>query len=370
MENVFRTTVKYEGKFAYDIVINDSFSNLKSELEKINLTKRDILIVTDSNVGKLYLSEVFEIFSTFSKRVTSFTIKAGEESKTLDTVELIYKKLIAEHFDKSGYLVALGGGVVGDLTGFVAATYLRGISYIQLPTSLLSQVDSSIGGKTGVNFKSYKNMIGSFYMPKLVYENVLTLNTLSEREFSSGMAEVIKHGLIKNSVYYDFIYKNLDNILKKDTKTLIRLLSKSIIIKKEIVEQDTKENGIRAVLNFGHTLGHAIEKERNFALTHGECVALGMMSAFFIMLDRNIIIKAELEFFIEMLKSFKLPFYCEDLDIVKILEFVENDKKIEFGKIKFILLKKIGEAYIETNVSKEEMKEALLKIERNRNHER
>lgn len=192
----------------------------------------------------------------------SIIFEAGESQKNLDTVKMIYEKLILAKFDRKDLLVALGGGVTGDITGFTAATYLRGIDFVQIPTSLLAQVDSSIGGKTGVDFDSYKNMVGAFHMPKLVYINVSTLTTLSDEQFISGMGEIIKHGLIKDSAYFDWLIENHDRILARDKDVLMEMIRVSCNIKRVVVENDPTEKGDRALLNFGHTLGHAIEIPR------------------------------------------------------------------------------------------------------------
>ena len=199
----------------------------------------------------------------------------------------MYEFLIKNHFDRNDILIALGGGVVGDLTGYTAATYMRGIDFIQIPTTLLSQVDSSIGGKTGVDLKSYKNMVGAFHHPKLVYINVKTLNSLPRREFSSGMAEIIKHGLIMDKEYFVWLNNNSNHIKSLDTKILVEMIYGSCFIKKTVVEEDPNEKGLRAILNFGHTIGHAIEKSKKFKLLHGECVSLGMVAALRISFDRE-----------------------------------------------------------------------------------
>ena len=194
-------TVHMNGEPVYNIVYSDTFHRLPQELTKLGLDNRKICVVSESNVASLYLDAILFSIKDCCKMATSFVFKEGEPSKNLNTVKELYEKLIIEHFDRNDLLIALGGGVVGDLTGFTAATYLRGIDFIQIPTSLLSQVDSSIGGKTGVDFDSYKNMVGAFHMPRLVYMNLTVLNTLDERQFNSGMGEIIKHGIIKDKFY-------------------------------------------------------------------------------------------------------------------------------------------------------------------------
>ena len=247
--------VKYEGKPLYNIVIEQSFDKLAEEFDKLGVTGRKLCIVSDSNVAPLYAKHIEEQLLKTGNKVFTFVFEAGEANKNLDTVEDVYEFLIKNHFDRKDMLVALGGGVVGDLTGFTAATYLRGISFIQVPTSLLAQVDSSIGGKTGVDFRAYKNMVGAFYQPKLVYMNISVLKSLSDRLFNSGFGEIIKHGLIKDAAYYEWLRDNISNIKSRNSDALEQMIYVSCNIKREVVEKDPKEKGDRALLNYGHTLG-------------------------------------------------------------------------------------------------------------------
>ena len=279
--------VKYEGKPLYNIVIEQSFDKLAEEFDKLGVTGRKLCIVSDSNVAPLYAKYVEDQLSKTGNKIFTYVFEAGEANKNLDTVEDVYEFLIKNHFDRKDMLVALGGGVVGDLTGFTAATYLRGISFIQVPTSLLAQVDSSIGGKTGVDFRAYKNMVGAFYQPELVYMNISVLKSLSDRLFNSGFGEIIKHGLIKDAAYYEWLRDNISNIKSRDLDALEQMIYVSCNIKREVVEKDPKEKGDRALLNYGHTLGHAIEKLMNFKLYHGECVTLGMIAALRISVNRG-----------------------------------------------------------------------------------
>ena len=233
-----RINVCRDGEAVYDIVLAQSFDGLKEAVSCLPVKEHKICIVTDSNVAPLYLEEVRSILSGCCKAVSVFTFPAGEENKHLDTVQNLYEHLILEHFDRKDMLAALGGGVVGDLCGFAAATYLRGIGFIQIPTTLLSQVDSSIGGKTGVDFDAYKNMVGVFHMPRLVYANLSTLLTLTEEQFSSGMGEVVKHGLIKNKEYYQWLKDNREGIVSREPALCQAMVYESCMIKKRVVEQD------------------------------------------------------------------------------------------------------------------------------------
>lgn len=357
--------IHYEEKPIYSILIEHDFQKLGQELRSLNYQNRRFCIVSDSNVAGHYSDQISEILKGFASKVCCFTIPAGEESKNLSTVEELYKFLINEKFDRKDVLVALGGGVVGDLTGYTAATYLRGIDFIQIPTSLLAQVDSSIGGKTGVDFDSYKNMIGAFYQPKLVYMNLATLDTLDLRQYYSGLAEVIKYGLIKDLDFYVWMIQNIAEIYTHEPDVLEQLVTRSCLAKRDIVEKDPKEQGERALLNFGHTIGHSIEKRENFRLLHGECVALGMLAAAHISWQRNYIEQDEFLEFRDMLVGFRLPISLDEVNTEELIAITKLDKKMDAGKIKFILLKEIGTAYIDTTVTDKELKEAIqyLKIE-------
>ena len=274
----------------------------------------------------------------------------------------IYRFLIDEKFDRRDLLIALGGGVVGDVTGYVAATYLRGIDFVQIPTTLLAQADSSIGGKTGVDFDGYKNMVGAFYMPKLVYMNISTLKTLDDRQFFSGFAEVMKHGLIKDGRFYEWLLENMYEICDRQVETLLEMVMRSCNIKKLVVEKDPTEKGERALLNFGHTIGHAIEKSRNFTMTHGECVALGCVAAAFISWKHEWLSMEEYYEIRDMFVPFNLPISIDSIDPEEIVKLTKADKKMESGQIKFVLLKKVGKAVIDKTVTDGELLEAVREI--------
>ncbi len=357
-----RLTVNYQDKPCYDIVFAKDFSLLADELVSLGFENRKIGIVTDSNVEKLYAKQVEEALSERFSSVFTFVIPAGEEHKNLEEISKIYEGLIEKHFDRHDLLIALGGGVVGDMCGFTAATYLRGISFVQIPTTLLSQTDSSVGGKTGVDYNGYKNMVGAFYMPRLVYMNISTLNTLDERQYASGFAEVMKHGLIKDENFYTWLIDNLYEISDRDMDVLEEMVRRSCDIKRRVVEKDPTEKGDRALLNFGHTLGHAIEKYKNFEMFHGECVALGCVAAAFISYKRNLLSMEEYYEIRDMFVPFNLPISVEDIDKDAVIELTKSDKKVDSDKIRFVLLKKIGKAFIDETVTRQEMSDALDEI--------
>lgn len=357
-----RLPILYDKKPCYDIVFTQSFGELLPELQVLGCENRRICIVTDTNVDGLYGEEVLGLLQGKCLKIVKYAFPNGEENKTLDTVKGIYTFLIKEGFDRKDMLLALGGGVVGDTTGYVAATYLRGIDFVQAPTTLLSQADSSIGGKTGVDFDGYKNMVGAFKMPKLVYMNLAVLKTLGDRQFFSGFAEVMKHGLIKDAAFYEWLIENMYEICDRDLDVLQEMLRRSCTVKKLVVEKDPTEQGERALLNFGHTIGHAVEKAKDFQLTHGECVALGAVAAAFISWKRELLSMEEYYEVRDMFVPFNLPISVDGLDPMEILRLTKADKKMEAGKVKFILLKKIGKAVIDRTVTDEEILAAVNEI--------
>lgn len=343
----------------YEIVLTDSFSLLAEKTASLLDRPRRVMIVSDSHVAPLYLKEVTDALSPVCSGVSSFVFPAGEEQKDLNTVRDLYKAMIGARLDRKDLLIALGGGVTGDLTGFAAATYMRGIRFIQIPTSLLAQVDSSIGGKTGVDLDSYKNMVGAFCQPALVYMNTAVLETLPDRHFSNGCAEIIKHGVILDPELFTFLEENAEDIMRRDPALTARMILLSCRVKRDVVEEDPRELGIRTLLNFGHSLGHAIERTMDFSLLHGECVALGMTAACHIAAARGLITREEEERVRRLLERFALPVRLQELPEESVLEAASLDKKADAGRIRFVLPKGIGHAEIFTDVDKEEMRAGL-----------
>lgn len=358
-----KLTVNYNGQPTYQISIEDDYENLPSVIKELQVENRKLMIVSDSTVSKYYLNECKSILTNLCASVHEFVFEAGEKNKNLDTIEACYEALIQAHFDRNDVLVALGGGVVGDMTGFIAATYLRGIRFIQLPTSLLAMVDSSIGGKTGVDFKSYKNMVGAFHQPKAVYINLSTLKTLKRNEFTSGMSEIVKHSLIKDKAYYTWLKSHNKEILEHDFDTLREMIYRSCEIKRDVVECDPTEKGERALLNFGHTIGHAVEKLMNFQLLHGECVSIGSVAASFLSYLRGYITMEEYEDIRATFAAFEQPVTIQGLSISEIIETTKHDKKMDGNTIKFILLEKIGHAYIDTTITDDELASSIERLE-------
>jgi len=354
-----RLPILYNNKPCYDIVYTKGFDDIVQELEAIGLTDKKVCIISDSKVSAIHGDALKSALEKCNKEVYLYAFPEGENSKNLDTIKEMYRFLIEHHLDRKDYLVALGGGVAGDMCGYLAATYLRGIDFVQVPTSLLAQADSSIGGKTGVDFDGYKNMVGAFKMPRLVYMNLEVLMTLDERQYFAGFAEIMKHGLIKDAAYYEWLIENMYEICDRDLVVCQEMLMRSNEVKKKVVEKDPTEQGDRALLNFGHTLGHAIEKYMNFELLHGECVALGAVAAAFISWKKEMLSMEEYYEIRDMFVPFNLPISIDKVDKEAILKLTKSDKKVENGTCKFVLLKKIGKAVIRTDVSDDEILAAL-----------
>lgn len=378
-----RLPILKDNAFCYDIVFSDTMFDLGEEIETLYedsghpLSSRQICIISDSNVYPILGNDVVDALKDRCKVVSSVVFPAGEENKNLTTVEKLYDHLIGMHFTRKDIIVALGGGVTGDMAGFTAATYLRGVDFVQVPTTVLSMVDSSIGGKTAVDFGAFKNMVGAFHMPRLVFTDVAVLESLPARQINAGFGEIVKHGLIQSKEYLDsvsvFDRPSIDSYMAElmmdfsgsaSLDAWEEIIYGSDLIKKAVVEEDPTEQGIRALLNFGHTLGHAIEKASRFSLLHGECVALGSIAASYISFKRGMISESDYELVRDLFAKFDLPVILQDgsVSMKEVLENTKSDKKNASGTLKFVLLKRIGEAYIDTKVTNEEMAEALREI--------
>ena len=354
--------VKREGDFHYPICFEENFSNLAQAIREEGLVDRKICIVTDSNVGPLYESAVEDALRKVSSDISVFTFEAGEKNKNLDTVSSLYQALIQNGLDRKSLLVALGGGVVGDLTGFGAATYLRGIDFIQIPTTLLAQVDSSVGGKTGVDFQQYKNMVGAFHQPKLVYMNLSTLTTLPAEQFACGMGEILKTGLICDGEFFRFVCREQESIKALDMKLIAAMVCRCCEIKAGVVERDPKEQGERALLNLGHTVGHAVEKLKNFTLLHGQCVGAGLVAAAYLSMKRGLLNEQEYQEICRGCADYDLPIHVDGLIPQDVLAATKKDKKMEQGHIKFILMDGIGKSFIDKTVTDAEMLSCIQEI--------
>lgn len=366
MSRILKVDISSKGTDDYNIVIEPDFGKLTRLISETFISCDKFMLVFDSNTEKYYKEIIWKNIESTGKKAFSFTFPAGEANKNLSIVQKLYEELIINNFERKDVILAVGGGVVGDLAGFTAATYLRGISFAQIPTTLLAMSDSSVGGKTGVDFMAYKNMVGAFHQPKLVYMNVDTLASLSEREYLSGMAEVIKYGYIWDREFLTYLSENVSRIISKDKEALENIIFHSCRIKKEVVENDPLEKGLRAILNYGHTIGHAIEKLMNFTLLHGECVALGMVAAGRMTVSRALMSEAELYEMKKILTDYKLyrKISASNVGFSKedVLIATKSDKKMQGGRIKFILTKEIGKAEIFSDITDKEMLAGIEEI--------
>jgi len=329
----------------YNIYIGrDSIDNLNQLIDSIpNVSK--IAVITNNIVADIYLKKLKNIFSA-DKKIEEYIVPDGEVNKSIKQVEEIYSWLIENRFDRTSLIIAFGGGVIGDLAGFVAATYLRGIRFIQVPTTLLAQVDSSIGGKVGVNHFLGKNLIGAFYQPQFVLSDINFLKTLNTEEYICGMGEVVKYALIGDAQLFEFIENNFSNISSENLEINEKLVSISAQQKAEIVSQDEKEMGIRAILNFGHTFGHALEKLFKYdKLKHGQAVLLGMKCALYTSNNLKYITDEKANKINALINRFEinLPQKLSESNISELLNLMQYDKKVKDEKINFILIKEIGE---------------------------
>ncbi len=347
---------------SYEICWAGGFSGLAEKIRLIPLSPKKICIVSDSNTAALYLDALRDELLKQFPAVESFVFEAGEKQKTLETICGIYSFLLAKRFERKDIIVALGGGVTGDMAGFAASTYRRGIDFIQVPTTLLSQVDSSIGGKTGVDFEHFKNMIGAFHQPRLVYMNMSALETLPDDQFASGMGEILKTALIRDASLLDRLDEEKDPILQRDPEILTDIICRCCEIKAAVVEQDPLDTGIRSILNFGHTIGHAVEKSMDFSLLHGQCVALGMLCASRISVKRGMLTDSEFDTIRKLLRFFGLPESVSGISAETILTASRSDKKMEYGRLKFVLLAGIGNTVIVNDVTDEEILDACRVI--------
>lgn len=330
------------GDRSYPIVIGQS---LLSDVDLVgrHVAGTRVAIVTNTTVGPLYLDKLSQALAARGKQVTAIVLPDGEEEKNWASLMQVFNVLLAEKCDRKTILIALGGGVIGDLTGFAAATYMRGVPFIQVPTTLLAQVDSSVGGKTGINHPLGKNMIGAFYQPQAVIADTSTLNTLPARELSAGLAEVIKHGAIIDARFFDWIEDNIAKLIARDADALAYAIQHSCEIKADVVHQDEREGGLRAILNFGHTFGHAIEAGLGYGeWLHGEAVGCGMVMAADLSHRLGFIDASTKTRITALVKAAGLPAIAPDLGAERWLELMQVDKKNEGGQIKFILIKPLG----------------------------
>jgi 3-dehydroquinate synthase len=343
---------------SYPIFIGESLIS-KAELFTPYIKGKQVMIVTNTTVAPLYLEKVKSALSQFD--VDEVILPDGEEYKNLETLNLIFDALLTKRHNRTTTLIALGGGVVGDMTGFAASCYQRGVDFIQVPTTLLSQVDSSVGGKTAVNHPMGKNMIGAFYQPKAVIADISVLNTLPQRELSAGIAEVVKYGLICNNHFYQWLGDNMEALASYDTKALSTAVELSCLDKAAVVAQDEREGGIRAILNFGHTFGHAIETNQGYGVwLHGEAVAAGMVMASDLSWRLGNISQQDVHDLQALLKRAQLPCVPPiNMSNQNFIDLMQVDKKVLDGKLRLVLLSSIGEAVVTSDFSTDTLHQTL-----------
>lgn len=325
-----------------------------------HLKRKHVAIVTNTTVAPLYLDKLSQTLQAAGVTVIPIILPDGEAYKNTETLNVIYDVLLQNRCERSTTLIALGGGVIGDLTGYAAATYLRGVPFIQVPTTLLSQVDSSVGGKTGINHPLGKNMIGAFYQPQVVLADIDTLKTLPAREFSAGMAEVIKYGLIRDAEFFDWLEAHIEQLMTLQENAISEAIYRSCQNKAEVVARDEHENGERALLNLGHTFGHAIENAMGYGVwLHGEAVAAGTMLAADLSKRLGWLTAAELTRMHALLSKASLPLDAPKLGAEKYLDLMQMDKKVADGKIRLVLQQGIGKSVITSDYDAEKLKQTL-----------
>jgi len=346
------------GDRSYPIYIGDKLLRQDGLLNR-HIRGKQVMIVSNTTVAPLYLNACKQQLRDF--KVADVILPDGEQYKTLTTLNLVFDALLQQRFDRSCTLIALGGGVVGDITGFAAACYQRGVDFIQIPTTLLAQVDSSVGGKTGVNHALGKNMIGAFYQPRCVLADSATLNTLADRELSAGIAEVVKYGLIRDPQFFHWLQHNVAGLMAREPSLLIEAIYQSCAHKAEVVAADEKESGQRALLNLGHTFGHAIENAMGYGnWLHGEAVATGMVMAADLSARLNWLSRGDLDQIRDLLATAKLPIQApQDMNAEQFLQLMAVDKKVKDGVINLVLLKSLGHAVVDNTYPRELLMQTL-----------
>lgn len=351
------------GDRSYPIYIGGDLLSQAALLTK-HIKGHDVLVVTNTTVAPLYLQAVLDLLTDY--RCESVILPDGEQYKTLTVLNQVFTKLLEEKFSRQVTLIALGGGVIGDMTGFAAACYQRGVPFIQIPTTLLSQVDSSVGGKTAVNHALGKNMIGAFYQPQCVIADTLTLTTLEDRQLSSGLAEVIKYGLINDLKFFDWLEQNMSGLIARDQFLLAEAIERSCQDKADVVASDELEHGVRALLNLGHTFGHAIETGMGYGnWLHGEAIAVGMVMAADLSQRMGWIQELDVARIKALFVAAGLPVLTpEGITSAQFMTLMSVDKKVQQGRIRLVLLRGIGQAVISDDYSVAKLAETLASFER------
>ena len=348
------------GKDSYEILIGRNLgAELQNFIRETGFSEKALLI-SDTNVGKLYGEKVLKIIRDAGLSAEIIMVPAGESSKSLKQAEQLYTAAIEHCLDRKSPIFALGGGVVGDLAGFIAATYMRGVPFVQIPTSLLAQVDSGVGGKVAVNHRLGKNLIGAFYQPRRVFMDMGTLDTLPAREIHTGLGEIVKYGVIYDADFFDFLEKNADKALSLEEMAVQHMVARSCEIKADVVSKDEKEGGLRRILNFGHTVAHAIEKETGYVrYNHGEAVAIGMIGAAYISREMGAARDEEVERLERLIKRMGLPMRAGGCATENMYRDIFHDKKTVGGRVNWVLMKDIGNVFVTDDVPEAVVRHAM-----------
>lgn len=351
------------GDRSYPIYIGSDSVESFSHLCRQHSISDSVVLITDRNVAHYHLKPLVRSLARHKIRVTPIVIPPGEVQKSLHRTNLIYTKMLEKRIPRTSAVIAFGGGVVGDLSGFVAATYQRGVKLIQVPTTLLAQVDSSVGGKVGINHSLGKNMIGAFYQPLFVWMDIDYLKTLPQREVVSGLGEIVKYGIIRDEELFTFLESSLENILQLDIQALIRILTTCVAIKAQVVAEDEKDGGVRVILNCGHTVGHGLESAGHYRLLkHGEAVLLGLLAESLIAKNMKMLDKASYDRILSLIQRLPMRTQLSSLKMIDIVNALHRDKKRVGPKIRFVLPTKIGAVKVVEEVNLQRVRSAVREV--------
>lgn len=349
---------------AHSILIGDSIlKNISDYIEEYSIYK-NILVVIDEKVFSYYKKQLNKFFKNKYSKLNFYPLRVNESIKSISYLIKIHSFLLEKNYGRDTTIIAIGGGVIGDLAGFAASTYMRGVHLIQVPTTLLSAVDSSVGGKTGINFKGRKNILGSFYQPKLVIVDIEFLFSLPKQELTSGLGEIIKYSYLWKDDFFNFLNNNYSEIYNFNKVVLQKLIYNSLLIKSKIVVKDEKEGSLRKILNLGHTFAHAFESNLNFRVKHGQAVIAGLVASFYLSNQLGILRNEDLKKYISLPSAIKIGPFLKSIDNKTILKIMGSDKKNRNGQIRFVLLKKIGEILLDVNAKSSQIYSAINKTKK------
>jgi 3-dehydroquinate synthase len=350
-----KVVVKTSTKSYPVLISNSELNKLPEKLGKQKLFK-NLLIVIDENVARYHQTIINSVFSTHLGKIRYYILPSGEKTKSEKKLKKIYDFLLKNNFGRDTVLIAIGGGVTGDLAGYAASTFMRGIQLVHVPTTFLAMIDSSIGGKTGINFNKKKNLVGTFYQPRLVFIDTMFLSTLPSREFNSAMGEVIKYGLISNKDFYNFLSNNLEKVDSMNNRVIEAVIKESVSIKAGVIQQDEfEQRGIRNILNLGHTFAHAIESELGFRVKHGEAVTAGIICSLFLSNKLGLLENSNLKNLMRLPASVRLPAIIKKMDNQNVFDAMRSDKKNKDNKIMFVLISGIGNLLVDVPANKRDI---------------